>query len=66
MPEEEMGTYQTLAGFVMMSLGKVPAAADHFEWNGMRFEVVDMDGNKIDKVLVLPQQAADAPAATSE
>jgi putative hemolysin len=66
MPEEEMGTYQTLAGFVMMSLGKVPAAADHFEWNGMRFEVVDMDGNKIDKVLVLPQQAVDAPAATSE
>jgi putative hemolysin len=63
MPEEEVGTYQTLAGFVMMSLGKVPAAADHFEWNGMRFEVVDMDGNKIDKVLVLPQPAANAPAA---
>jgi magnesium and cobalt exporter, CNNM family len=54
MPEEESGTYQTLAGFVMMTLGKVPTAADHFEWNGLRFEVVDMDGNKVDKVLVAP------------
>jgi len=70
MPEEEAGAYQTLAGFVMMSLGKVPSAADHFEWNEMRFEVVDMDGNKVDKVLVLPKPAdgaaavAQAPAET--
>jgi putative hemolysin len=62
MPDEEAGAYQTLAGFVMMSLGKVPSAADHFEWNNMRFEVVDMDGNKVDKVLVMPLQAAAADA----
>ena len=60
MPEEDSGAYQTLAGFVMMSLGKVPSAADHFEWNAMRFEVVDMDGNKVDKVLVMPVVAAAA------
>jgi putative hemolysin len=54
MPEEGSGVYQTLAGFVMWSIGKMPAAADHFEWNDLRFEVVDMDGNKIDKVLVAP------------
>jgi putative hemolysin len=63
MPEEESGAYQTLAGFVMMSLGKVPSAADHFEWNAMRFEVVDMDGNKVDKVLVMPVAAAGEDAA---
>jgi len=35
-------------------LGKIPAAADHFEWNGLRVEVVDMDGNRVDKILVMP------------
>ncbi len=44
--------YESLSGFVMMSLGRVPQAADHFEWNGLRFEVVDMDGRRVDKVLV--------------
>lgn len=63
MPEEESGSYQTLAGFVMMSLGKIPAPADHFEWNSLRFEVVDMDGNKIDKVLVAPLDPSAAPAS---
>jgi putative hemolysin len=32
----------------------VPRIGDHFEWNGLRFEVVDMDGNRIDRVLVTP------------
>jgi len=50
--------YETLSGFVMMSLGRVPQAADHFEWHGLRFEVIDMDGRRVDKVLVttLPQK----------
>jgi putative hemolysin len=55
---EERGGYRTLAGFVMAHLGRVPRVADHFEWQGLRFEVVDMDGRRIDKVLVTP--AADA------
>ncbi|WP_315787455.1 hemolysin family protein [Fischerella sp. JS2] len=50
------GNYQTLGGFVITHLGRIPAAADHFEWQGMRFEVMDMDGNRVDKVLVIPQQ----------
>jgi putative hemolysin len=54
LPGEEQGVYQTLAGFVIMHLGRIPAAADHFEWEGLRFEVVDMDGNRVDKVLVMP------------
>jgi putative hemolysin len=35
-------------------LGKIPTAAEHFEWNGLRVEVVDMDGNRVDKILVMP------------
>jgi len=56
LPHED--EYETLSGFVMMSLGRVPQSADHFEWNGLRFEVIDMDGRRVDKVLVttLPQQ----------
>jgi putative hemolysin len=44
--------YETLSGFVMTSLGRLPQTADHFEWNNLRFEVVDMDGRRVDKVLV--------------
>jgi len=50
LPQED--EYETLSGFVMTSLGRVPQAADHFEWNGLRFEVMDMDGRRVDKVLV--------------
>lgn len=52
---EERGNYQTLGGFVITHLGRIPAAADHFEWQGMRLEVMDMDGNRVDKVLVVPR-----------
>jgi putative hemolysin len=50
LPDEE--EYETLGGFILLHLGRVPKAADQFEWNGMRFEVMDMDGNRVDKVLV--------------
>ncbi len=52
LPEEEAGAYHTIGGFVMARLGRVPRPADHFEWGGMRFEVMDMDGRRVDKVLV--------------
>lgn len=54
LPEEDRGEYQTLAGFVLVELGRVPITADHFEWDRFRFEVIDMDGRRIDKVLVQP------------
>ncbi|HEX6269237.1 MAG TPA: hemolysin family protein [Anaerolineales bacterium] len=56
LPHED--EYETLSGFVMVSLGRVPQTADHFEWQGLRFEVIDMDGHRVDKVLVttLPQK----------
>ena len=51
-PDEAAGAYQTLAGLVLHQLGRVPAVAEHVEWNGYRFEVVDMDRKRIDRVLV--------------
>ncbi|HET6520833.1 MAG TPA: hemolysin family protein, partial [Geminicoccaceae bacterium] len=52
--------YHTLAGFVLWQLGHVPAVGERFEWNGLRFEVIDMDGRRIDRVLVA--EAVPAPA----
>lgn len=52
LPGEEENAFNTLGGFVMHRLGHIPAVADHFEWAGCRFEVVDMDRNRVDKVLV--------------
>lgn len=50
LPHED--EYETLSGFIMTSLGRLPQTADHFEWNNLRFEVIDMDGRRVDKVLV--------------
>jgi putative hemolysin len=51
-PGEEENSFNTLGGFIMHVLGHIPVAAEHFEWEGWRFEVVDMDHNRVDKVLV--------------
>lgn len=53
LPADEAGAYHTIGGFVMARLGRVPKTADAFEWGGMKFEVIDMDGRRIDKVLVI-------------
>jgi putative hemolysin len=47
------GQFHSVGGFVMTSLGQVPRVGDSFELNGFKFEVVDMDGKRIDKVLVM-------------
>lgn len=54
LPGEGRGYYQTLGGFVMMYLERTPNTGDRFTWNNLRFEVVDMDGHRVDKVLVTP------------
>ena len=51
-PLEEEGHYQTIAGLILYLLERIPSTGDHFESGGLRYEVVDMDGNRIDKVLV--------------
>jgi putative hemolysin len=57
LPGEETGDYYTVGGLMMSSLGRIPAAGDQFEWQGRRFEVMDMDGNRVDKVLVTPTRS---------
>lgn len=52
LPEDENEAYQTLAGFVLARLEKVPREGDQFIWKDYKFEVVDMDGRRVDKVLV--------------
>jgi putative hemolysin len=52
LPGQVQGAYETMGGFMMTHLGRIPAAADHFVWNGLRFEVVDMDGFRVDKILI--------------
>jgi putative hemolysin len=51
LPEEGRGRYNTLAGMIMLLLGRLPHTTDSVEWEGWRFEVVDLDGKRIDKVL---------------
>jgi putative hemolysin len=63
LPEEDRGRYNTLAGMIMLLLGRLPGTADRVEWDGWRFEVVDMDGKRIDKVLAAPMtdETGDTP-----
>ncbi|MBI9043813.1 MAG: HlyC/CorC family transporter [Anaerolineaceae bacterium] len=51
-PDVEGRYYQTLGGFVISFLGKIPSAGDHFEWSNYLFEVMDMDGRRVDKILL--------------
>jgi putative hemolysin len=60
LPKEQRGNYHTVGGFVVTHLGRIPTATDAFEWQGMRFEVMDMDGNRVDKVLVVIKNKARA------
>lgn len=63
LPDEDSGLYQTAGGFVMMHLEKIPTSGDRFEWGGLRFEVVDMDDNSVDKLLIVPLQSGGADTA---
>jgi putative hemolysin len=65
LPESEDGNYHTIGGFVMEHLGRVPRSADHFEWGGLHFEVVDMDRNRVDKILVSRLDGAASPPSRS-
>jgi putative hemolysin len=58
LPDEDDGDFHTLGGFVMTRMKRVPNVADHFEAEGWRFEVVDMDGHRVDRVLAARSEAA--------
>jgi len=51
-PEEDEGHYRTIAGLILFVLQRIPKTGNHVQIGGLRYEVVDMDGNRIDKVLV--------------
>ena len=61
LPGEDEHSFHTLGGFIMHVLGRIPTPTDHFEALGWRFEVMDMDRNRVDKVLlsVLPSALED-------
>jgi len=61
LPEEDRGRYNTLAGMIMLLLGRLPAITDKVEWGGWRFEVVDLDGKRVDKVLAMPLMESGDP-----
>ena len=52
LPEEDKVGFQTAGGFVINHMGSIPHSGQHFLWKDLRFEVVDMDGHRIDKILV--------------
>ena|SRR5689334_3797601 len=60
LPEEER--YHTLSGLLMMLLGRLPQTGDRTDWGGWRFEIVDMDGKRIDKVLAAALKSDTPPA----
>jgi putative hemolysin len=64
LPEEERIGYQTLGGLVMSRMGVIPSAGQFFDHAGLRFEVLDMDGKRVDKVLVFvpPSPAPSEPS----
>ncbi len=57
---EEGQTFDNLAGFVLVHGGD-PMMGDHFDWEGHRFEIVDMDGKRIDRILVVPLSNGNIP-----
>ncbi len=58
-PEEDKGRYNTLSGMLMLLMGRIPSASEAVNWETWRFEVVDMDGKRIDKVLATRQETPD-------
>lgn len=62
-PYKDKGRFHTVSGMIMLLLGRVPATSDRVQWDGWMFEVVDMDGKRIDKVLATPIEKAEEQEA---
>jgi putative hemolysin len=59
LPDEELSDYQTVGGFIIYYLESIPISGEWFDCGGLRFEVVDMDGRRVDKVLVMPKHPSE-------
>jgi len=55
LPEEAEHDFHTAAGMVIANFGRIPHTGEHFEWRGLRFEVVDLDGARVDKIMIKRQ-----------
>jgi putative hemolysin len=64
-PQESLGNYHTVGGFVLASLGHIPRKAECFTWADWEFEVVDVDRNRVDQVLATRVLESDAPAESN-
>jgi len=62
LPQEEEHDFYTLGGFLVTNLGRIPTVGEVYRWGEWRFEVVDMDGTRVDQVLLtrLPEGSAEA------
>jgi putative hemolysin len=60
LPGEESGEFHTLGGFLMAQMNRIPAVADRTTVDGYTFEVMDMDGRRVDRVLIVPPRRARA------
>ncbi|PJF33557.1 MAG: hypothetical protein CUN49_18300, partial [Candidatus Thermofonsia Clade 1 bacterium] len=68
LPDESEREYQTLGGYLMSQFGRIPQVGDVYEADGLRFEIVDMDGYRVDRVLVssLPPSGPSRTATEAE
>ena len=64
LPHEANAQYHTLGGFVVAMFERIPQSGEHFDALGFRFEVVDMDGTRVDKILVTPLGSRTKPLPT--
>ncbi|HJU25200.1 MAG TPA: transporter associated domain-containing protein, partial [Rhodanobacteraceae bacterium] len=66
LPNEKEGDYYTLAGMLIDMLGHIPTVGENTVWQQWNFEVVDLDGVRIDKVLITPTSRREAPVDVTE
>ncbi len=66
LPGEDEGRFETIAGFLMDQLGYIPDLAEELTWEGIRFEVMDKDGIRIDKILVVPPKGTVAGESSAD
>ncbi len=66
LPEEDKGRYNTLAGLLMSVSGRMPATGERINCGAWRFEVIDLDGKRIDKVLASALTAEETAAHAAE
>ncbi len=62
LPRESDEDYHTAAGMLIAQFGRIPQVGEHFDWRNYRFEVIDLDGARIDKILVVPRRETAAIA----